>query len=210
MVAPDKQPRKRPQQARARATFDAIVEATELLLDDHEIESLTVQAIAVRAGVSVGSLYQYFPTKDAIVATVIERDVDRVYDALSGLFQATMDQPLEQVFAIMVRAVLSTYTDRLSFYRRVLPEIGRLERDGVIRSVAERAGELLLEAMRRHPEQVAIPVERYDAAQFILARVTNLLAHAVVIERPELLEDSAFADELTRLSTAYLLGSVRT
>ncbi len=209
VVAADKRPRKRPTQSRARVTFDSIVEATDQLLDEYEIEGLTVQMIADRAGVSVGSLYQYFPTKDAIVATVIERDVERVYETLELVFHASVELPIEQLMTTMIRGLLSTYASRLSYYRAILPEIGRLERDGVIRNVADRAQTLVVEAMERSPDAIAIPASRQAAAGFIVARVSNLLAHAVVVERPELLEDPAFAEELIHLSTAYVLGSPR-
>ena len=79
----------------------------------------------------------------------------------------------------------------------------------MIRNVAERAQTLVIEAMDRSPDVVAIPPSRREAAGFIVARMSNLLAHAVVVERPELLEDPAFAEELIHLSTAYVLGSPR-
>ena len=75
MNGSDNHPRKRPTQERARATFDAIVTAAELLLEAQPIEAVSTHAIAERAGVSVGSLYQYFPTKEAVIATALERDV---------------------------------------------------------------------------------------------------------------------------------------
>jgi len=209
VVAANKRPRKQPTQSRARLTFDSIVQAADELLDDHDLEALSVQAIADRAGVSVGSLYQYFPTKDAIVATVIERDVERVYSVLETLFVAAVELPIGQMMGLLIRGILSTYAARTPFYRAILPEIGRLERDGAIRSVASRAEELVMEAVRRSPDAVTVPEERRDAAAFILARVSNLLAHAVVIERSDLLTDPGFADELVHLSTAYLLGSPR-
>lgn len=209
MPKADNQPRKRPTQERARATFDAIVEAAELLLGDTPLASLTTQGIAERAGVSVGSLYQYFPTKQAIVATVVERDVDTVYQAMQLLFRANVGQPLEDLITIMVQGVLSTFRSRLQFYRNVLPEIARLERDGSIRGVSERASRLVLEAAEQRSAEVVVPRERHEMAAFLVARATNLLAHAAVIERPELLADPRFAEELTQLTTAYLLGSKR-
>lgn len=203
----DTQPRKRPTQERAQVTFDAIVEAAELLLDAAPLSTLTAQAIAERAGVSIGSFYQYFPTKEAVVATVLERDVDRVFGAMEALFRSSLDRPLEQLVAVMVRGILATYASRLQFYRNVLPEIERLERDGSIRSVSERASRLILEAADRGG--VIVPRERLEVAAFLVARTTNLIAHATVIERPELLAEDAFAEELTHLTTAYLLGSPR-
>ncbi len=190
-------------------TFDAIVEAAEQLLERMPLAALTAQAIAERAGVSIGSFYQYFPTKEAVLATVVERDVDTVYVAMETLFRSSVDQPLVRLISIMVRGILSTFGSRLQFYRNVLPEIERLERDGTIHSASERASLLILEAAGERGAEVAVPPERQELAAFIVARATNFLAHAAVIERPELLADERFADELTQLTTAYLLGSPR-
>lgn len=73
-------PRKRPQQARSRALVDALVEATERVLTRSGYEAATTQAIADVAGVSIGSLYQYFPNKEALVAAVVERRTDAIAD----------------------------------------------------------------------------------------------------------------------------------
>lgn len=81
-------PRKRPTQARAQATFDALVEACARLLSEHGYASVTTNAIAERAGVGIGSLYEYFPGKDAIVAVVAERMTERVMATLDGHMQA--------------------------------------------------------------------------------------------------------------------------
>ena len=72
------EPKKRPQQARSRATFDAIVEACGELLPEKGYLGLTTNAIAERAGVNIASLYEYFHTKDAIVVEVVDRAIVRV------------------------------------------------------------------------------------------------------------------------------------
>lgn len=76
--AADLQPKKRPVQARSRATFDALVDACTWLLPRRGYAGTTTNHIAERAGVNIASLYEYFPGKDAIVAQVAERLVQRV------------------------------------------------------------------------------------------------------------------------------------
>lgn len=66
-------PRKIPRQARAEATVDAILEAAARILERKGREAYTTNAVAELAGVSIGSLYQYFPSKDAITRALIER-----------------------------------------------------------------------------------------------------------------------------------------
>lgn len=76
--AADLQPKKRPVQARSQATFDALVDACTWLLPRRGYAGTTTNHIAERAGVNIASLYEYFPGKDAIVAQVAERMVQRV------------------------------------------------------------------------------------------------------------------------------------
>ena len=76
-------PKKRPTQARSQATFDALVDACTWLLPRRGYAGTTTNRIAERAGVGIASLYEYFPGKDAIVAQVAERLVDRVWARLA-------------------------------------------------------------------------------------------------------------------------------
>ena len=80
-------PRKKPAQSRAAFTVDAILEGAANILEHHGLEAYTTNEIAARAGVSIGSLYQYFPNKDAVTIALIEREtagmVDEVISALA-------------------------------------------------------------------------------------------------------------------------------
>ena len=67
-------PRKPPTQPRATETVNAVLEAAARILERHGFEGYTTNAIAERAGVSIGSLYQYFPGKDAVTVALIERE----------------------------------------------------------------------------------------------------------------------------------------
>lgn len=80
------QPRKRPRQRRALATWEAVLDAAAQLLEAAGYQATTTNAIAARAGVSIGSLYQYFPNKDSILLALAERHLDRVAAALETAF----------------------------------------------------------------------------------------------------------------------------
>ncbi|WP_158903732.1 TetR/AcrR family transcriptional regulator [Burkholderia sp. L27(2015)] len=67
-------PRKTPTQRRSADTVDAIIEAAARILEEQGFEGYTTNAVAQRAGVSIGSLYQYFPGKDALTSALIERE----------------------------------------------------------------------------------------------------------------------------------------
>ena len=75
-------PRKRPNQSRSRALVEAVAQACLHILDEEGEEALTVARIAEVSGAAVGSIYQYFPNKDAIVAMLYERVLDQESEEL--------------------------------------------------------------------------------------------------------------------------------
>src|SRR5438552_3934720 len=95
-------PRKRPRQARSQATVDAILEATTRILLKQGFDSLTTNAAAAAAGVSIGSLYQYFPNKEALVAALIERHVETMNASIFAELAAVATLPLaEAVYRVV-------------------------------------------------------------------------------------------------------------
>jgi AcrR family transcriptional regulator len=78
-------PRRRPAQSRSQFTVDALFEATLHLLAEGGEEALTTNRIAERAGVSIGTLYQYFPTREAIVDAIVRRRRTAVIEQMDGL-----------------------------------------------------------------------------------------------------------------------------
>nr|WP_301272652.1 TetR/AcrR family transcriptional regulator [Gluconobacter kondonii] len=81
-------PRKTARQRRSEATVDAVVEAAARILEGKGDLSYTTNAIARTAGVSIGSLYQYFPNKDAITRALIRRELKSLEDQLGPVFAA--------------------------------------------------------------------------------------------------------------------------
>jgi AcrR family transcriptional regulator len=97
-------PRKAPSQPRATRTVDTLLEGAAHVLEERGLAGYTTNAIAARAGVSIGSLYQYFPTKDAITVALIERERgDLVHEATQALALADRRVALHQLIAIAVR-----------------------------------------------------------------------------------------------------------
>jgi AcrR family transcriptional regulator len=80
-------PRKQPTQARSSETVNVILEAAARILETRGFAGYTTNAVAERAGVSIGSLYQYFPNKDALTAALIDRETVPLVSALAGAAQ---------------------------------------------------------------------------------------------------------------------------
>jgi len=99
--------RKKPRQARAQATVDAILQASAHILVAQGFEGFNTNAVAERAGVSVGSLYQYFPNKEAIVAEMVRAKRTRLLNGLQAAEVAHRDSDLREALAALVAATIA-------------------------------------------------------------------------------------------------------
>ena len=87
--------RRRPRQARAQVTYDSILEAAIQILECSGADALNTNAVAERAGVSIGTLYQYFPDKDAILLAVARRELAKPQTGLASSLLAALVRVLE-------------------------------------------------------------------------------------------------------------------
>jgi len=102
------EPRKVPKQGRAVHTVDSIIQATQEILSREGYERASTNRIADVAGVSIGSLYQYFPSKEAIVASLVEKTVVEAAERIREELLACMGLPLEESTPRLVRVILET------------------------------------------------------------------------------------------------------
>src|SRR3954470_9836579 len=92
---PRTKPRKSAAQARSRGTVDALVEATARILVREGFDRASTNRIAEEAGASIGSLYQYYPSKEALVAAVIERHNRDLMKVVRGALARAANEPVE-------------------------------------------------------------------------------------------------------------------
>ena len=106
MTAVALDPRKSPRQRRARATVEVIIEAAARILETAGPAGFNTNAVAARAGVSVGSLYQYFPSKQALVAELSRRNAETALAGLAEAAERTRGRPmLERLRAFVAFAI---------------------------------------------------------------------------------------------------------
>jgi AcrR family transcriptional regulator len=194
---PSDAPRKRPRQPRARATVDAILLATAQLLRTDGPARLTTNRIAERAGVSIGSLYQYFPNKRAVLAELRAQHGRWFEDAIRAEMERDWRRPLRE-------AVRSGVTEMVAMHRAGA---------GLHRALAngERAlgGELeaelrgRLEAFLAERAAELRPLDR-ELASFIAVRALEAVIHGAAVDAPERLHHPAFVDEVSELLLGYL------
>jgi AcrR family transcriptional regulator len=100
------EPRKSPVQARSAASVEAILEATIQVLLDAGKERLTTTKVALRAGVSVGTLYQYFPNKSALLQAALKRHLAGVTEAIERVCKEQKGKTLRQMARALITAFL--------------------------------------------------------------------------------------------------------
>lgn len=102
-------PRKGPRQQRSRVTVDSIMQATLELVGKDGFHALTTTRIAARAGISVGSLYEYFPNREAILLSLFESTSSAVANSARRIVLDILDLPVEQGIPKSIEALLSVH-----------------------------------------------------------------------------------------------------
>ena len=198
-------PRKRASQERSRATVDALIEATARILVRDGFDRTSTNRIAQAAGVSVGSLYQYYPGKDALVAAVIERHNRDLMKVVRDALAEIADQPLEQAVRALVAAAIEAHRVDPKLHR-VLAE--QTPRTGALANVEAFSSDtygLFRTLLERRREEVR--VVDLELATFMCVTSIEALTHTAVLHRPDVLSDEAvgsLVDEATRLVVRYL------
>lgn len=199
-------PRKVPLQKRAHATVDVILEATAHVLRTIGYDALTTNKVSEAAGVSVGSLYQYFPGKDALVMALMLRVSEKQQALFLGALAGKATAPIAEVIEAVVETLLEVHAadPRLS---------------EVLMNQVPRVGELA-ELMAYNEETIAKPlraflesrreelvVEDLRAATFVLAHSIPPLLQRLTMSRPSPEQRQAIFRELNGMLVGYLTGA---
>lgn len=194
-------PRKHPRQARARVTVEAIFEATIQLLLRNGPTALTTTQVAERAGVSVGTMYQYFPNKQALIHALNARYLD----ALAGRIEATCTAHCGAPAAQMIEAVIETYwrakTERADVTRALYRSVAEMDNHALVEAFAARVDRATLAMLASAPD-----ITLADPAGTNLTLVTVIFGTVRnAFERNLSPADTeALRGELKRMCRAYL------
>lgn len=198
------QPRRQPRQVRAELTRQRILTAAAHIFAEYGYAAGTTNRIAERARVSIGSLYQYYPNKDAILAELLTRHLDNDRAAETLRQYRDRPEPLADIMRAFVRVVIANHVDDPRLLRIMIEE-------------APRSGELLERVTRvewdmighlralfdRHPE---VRVRDVDTAARLVASTVELTVHQL-IAAPDSIDKTRLEDELVAMTTGYLRES---
>lgn len=195
--------RKMPRQARAEATIEAIVEAAAQILQRDGEEALTTARIAERAGVSIGSLYQYFPNKESVLLALIRRERDQIGAEVARTISEIDPRTGEEVVRGVIATLLAAFRPRRRRRKLVaLMATLSVDRDSSGLELRERVAALIVAASRQYPDLAARPLSHVSA--YVLVRAVLGAIRSAVVENSKILDEPEFEEELCRLAIGYL------
>jgi AcrR family transcriptional regulator len=195
-------PRKLPKQDRSRVTVEAILEATTRILVEEGYDRANTNRIAERAGISIGSLYQYFPNKESLITALMEQHAREMVELIETKLNCLFDSPLEIVIPEIVTLVVAAHAINPRLHQVLSEEIPRSERSPHRHQADERITELLRTYLHRWRDEIS--PQNTELTVFILSRTVEALCHAAVIEHPNFVRDSQFESEVSNLLLSYL------
>jgi AcrR family transcriptional regulator len=196
--------RKSPVQSRSRATVDAILTAAAQVFTAHGYAAGTTSRIAERAGVSIGSLYEYFPNKDALLVAIFEahiREGETLLEKTASELR-TAGGSLASTVKRFVAAVVELHTRDPKLHRVLFEETPMPSRVRRMRAESEeRDTAIIASQLKDHPE-----FARHDAALAarIVVQTVEALVHNLIIHDARAADVERRVDEIVALIVAYL------
>jgi AcrR family transcriptional regulator len=198
-------PRKVAAQQRSRATVDALVEATARILVEEGFDKASTNRIADVAGVSVGSLYQYFPSKEALVAAVIERHQQEILQTVRRELEGVLTDPVDKAVRRLVLVAVKAHRVDPKLHRVLaeqIPRVGKLEK---LESFNRENFTFFSSYLERH--RAELRVDDLGLASFVCVTAIEALTHNAVLHYSNMLSDErmeTLVEEAVRLVTGYL------
>ena len=181
-----------------------MVEAGARVLDARGWEGFTMQEVASVAGVSPGSLYQYFPDQAALVTEIIERVSTRELEFhLARFAQLPQAVTLDEVLERLIDALIDFQALEGPLMRRGLEALQHLGRYALLSERAGRAASLVRGLLEEHSAELD-PALDLDLATHVLANSIHSLTHDGVLPRPPSLDDTSLKHAVLRLARGYL------
>lgn len=198
------EPRKTPVQARSTVTVEAISEATIQVLLSHGAERLTTTRVAERAGVSVGTLYQYYPNKQSLLFAVLEHHMNNVAARVEAACKGACHKPLCEMIREMVEAFVDAKMERadisVALYR-VSADVGG---PALIKRVSQRSRKAVGEMLQTAPD-VKFPPDQF-AIDIMLSAMAGAMRSLLEVG-PSPATVRKLREQLVLLCRSYMLAA---
>jgi AcrR family transcriptional regulator len=196
-----RKPRKWPVQARSEATVSALFEASIQVLLAAGYRKLTTTRVAERAGVSVGTLYQYFPNRQALIICVIERYLEEIVSSVERTCQRLNGQPLEELTTGLVDAFIAAKYRRVELSRALHEPLADVGGAQLVRAAAQRAAGALARSLQSCPD-ASFRDKQLPALLMVMA--CSSLMQIAIIDRTVPLEMATLRAHMRALVLGYL------
>jgi AcrR family transcriptional regulator len=193
--------RRKPRQQRAQETVNAVLDAVIRILKREGIDAVTTNRIAEVAGVSIGSLYQYFPDKHAIFAALHSRHIEEIDHLVQTCLVQHASSPLEVLFRALVEAMVEAHTAEPELYALLATQVPHRAEGPREFAVRLHGVFLLAIASRSRGRKRRRDLEK---SAFVVAHMVESLAHGAVLRRPPQLTLEEAREEAVRAVLAYL------
>ena len=193
--------RRQPRQRRALETMNAVLDAVVRILKREGAAAVTTNHIAEVAGISIGSLYQYFPDKHAIFAALHKRHIDEVDRLMESRLVQHAGSSLDELIRALMEAMIEAHTRDPELYEALATEVPHRADDTREFAVRLHGAFLVAIASRTRGQKKRRELEK---AAFIVANMVDSLAHGAVLRRPPRLSLEEAKDEAARAVLAYL------
>ncbi len=201
------EPRKTPIQARSTVTVESISEATVQVLLRHGAERFTTTRVAQRAGVSVGTLYQYYPNKQSLLFAVLEHHMNNVAARVEAACESACHKPLAEMIREMVEAFVDAKMERadisVALYR-VSADVGG---PALIKRISQRSRKAV-EAMLQTAPDVKSPPDKF-AIEIMLAAMAGTMRSLLETE-PTSATVRKSREQLVLLCQSYMAAATAT
>ncbi|WP_186453994.1 TetR/AcrR family transcriptional regulator [Denitratisoma sp. DHT3] len=203
--------KKLPRQSRSKFTLDVILEAAEQLLRDGGVAAVTTRRVALRAGVGLSTLYDYFPNRDAIIIQLANRLMQRRQEEMAPELVASQEKSMPELFKAIAEYAVANDRILLQFGDGFHSRYARFFHCGAYDPQVNGAAskerltgfESVLHSMLAdHPAQVG--EADVELAAFLLSRVIRNTINTVVEERPELVQSPSFTAVIERMMLAIV------
>jgi len=202
-VIPVTNPRRRPRQARAQATVEAIIKATARVLVDEGYDHASTNRIAQAAGVSIGSLYQYFPSKESLVSALVDEHIHKMMTALSARLENLDKATLPQATQMTVEGLIDAYRVDHRLYHVLCEEVPKIGSLTKVYDFERQVAEMNRSYLNRLRDELR--PKDLDRAIFILINAVPGIIRAAIDADPEGTGDAALTREIIDLILRYLM-----